>query len=126
MLLTSLLSEIARDEQFAAIVAALGRAQTGETFTVESVPQETRPVVIAALARALDRPLLVVASRQDAAARLHDSLACYLAPGDELLLWPAQDALPYEQLRSTRWRRRHDSARSTGCCAPARATARAG
>ena len=98
MLLTSLLSEIARDEQFAAIVAALGRAQTGETFTVESVPQETRPVVIAALARALDRPLLVVASRQDAAARLHDSLACYLAPGDELLLWPAQDALPYEQL----------------------------
>jgi len=98
MLLTTLLSTVAEDEQFAAVVATLSRAKPGSAFTLESVPQETRPVVIAALTHKLDRPLLVVASRQDAAARLHDSLACYLAPGDELLLWPAQDALPYEQL----------------------------
>jgi transcription-repair coupling factor (superfamily II helicase) len=98
MLLTPLLDELARDEQFTTLAAMIGQARAGERFTLEGVPQETRPVLIAALARELARPLLVVASRQDAAARLHDSLACYLAPGDELLLWPAQDALPYEQL----------------------------
>src|SRR4051794_8397663 len=98
MMLTSLLTEIAGDEQFASIVRALRRVREGKTFALEGVPAAARPVVIAALARELDRPLLVVASRQDAAARLHDSLGCYLAQNDELLLWPAQDALPYEQL----------------------------
>ena len=98
MLLSALLDTIGGDEQFRTVAAKLRRTPDGAIFALSGVPQPARPVVIAALARALARPLLVVASRQDAAVRLHDSLGSYLAPGDELLLWPAQDALPYEQL----------------------------
>lgn len=98
MLLSALLETIVGDDQFRAVTAKLRRARDGATFALTGIPQPARPIVIAALARELARPILVVASRQDAAARLHDSLGCYLAPGDELLLWPAQDALPYEQL----------------------------
>ncbi len=98
MMLTALLAELAKDDQFAAIGRELTRARVGAAFALESVPQAARPIVIAALARELDRPLLVVASRQDAATRLHDTIGCYLAAGDEVLLWPAHDALPYEQL----------------------------
>ena len=98
MLLTALLDELRRDPQFAQIGRLLSqRGQLGQ-IALENIIPAARPPTIATLARASERPLLVVASRQEAAARLHDSLACYLAAGEELFLWSAQDALPYEQL----------------------------
>jgi transcription-repair coupling factor (superfamily II helicase) len=98
MLLTPLLDELARDRRFAALASALDGAARGTVQALEGVPAAARPPVLAALARERDRPLLVVTARQDAAARLHESLGCFLAAGDEALLWPAPDALPYEQL----------------------------
>ena len=97
MLLTTILDEIARDDQFTALRAALERTDD-ERHRLEGVPPAARPLALAALARMRDRPLLVVASRQDAATRLYDALSCYLDAGEEVFLWPAQDGLPYEQL----------------------------
>ncbi len=100
MLLTALLDELLHDSQFAQVGRLLARRGQPGQIALENIIPAARPPVIAALARASERPLLVVASRQEAAARLHDSLACYLIAGEELLLWSAQDALPYEQLAS--------------------------
>ncbi|MFN8515988.1 MAG: transcription-repair coupling factor [Chloroflexia bacterium] len=98
MLLTPLLDELAADAHFARLKSLLTRRARPGQVALEGVIPAARPPVIAALAHELERPLLVIASRQEAAARLHDSLACYLAAGEELFLWSAQDALPYEQL----------------------------
>jgi len=98
MLLSPILDEIARDDELRALADSLDRSDAGAAHAVEGVPAAARAVVLGALARLRERPMLVVVSRQDVAARLHESLACYLADGEELFLWPAQDALPYEQL----------------------------
>ncbi|HEU5327823.1 MAG TPA: transcription-repair coupling factor [Thermomicrobiales bacterium] len=98
MLLTALLDNIAGDLAVRELVQALGTAEPGAAFALDGVPPAARAVMLATLAREHDRPLLIVTSRQETALRLHDSLACYLDPREELFLWPAHDALPYEQL----------------------------
>src|SRR5262245_271334 len=64
------------------------------------IPDLGVPARAALSAAAIDRhsgPALVVASRADRAEELAASLAEYL-PQRRVLLWPAPEALPYEQL----------------------------
>ncbi|HET8629672.1 MAG TPA: transcription-repair coupling factor [Thermomicrobiales bacterium] len=98
VLLTPLLDELGRDAEVAALTRDLERAGPGAARALAGVPAAARPAVLATLARDLDRPLLVVTSRQDVAAHLYANLCSYLAVDDEVVLWPAPDALPYEQM----------------------------
>ena len=53
------------------------------------VLRAARPLVLAALAQALDRPVLVIAAKPDRAQALYDSLRAYgLATPDRLLRFP--------------------------------------
>ncbi len=57
-----------------------------------------RPVAIAALAVRTQRPLLIVAGRQDSADRLRAALSSLLPNDQQPLAWASPDPLPYEQL----------------------------
>ena len=62
------------------------------------VLRATRPLLLAALAQSLDRPLLVIAAKPDRAQALYDSLRAYgLATSDRLLRFPEPAALFYER-----------------------------
>ena len=115
------LEDIASDPAVRALVQALAAAQPADTFALAGVPPAARAVMLATLAREHDRPLLIVTSRQETALRLHDSLACYLDPREELFLWPAHDALPYEQLPGDPVASAARLGRSTACSRRARA-----
>jgi transcription-repair coupling factor (superfamily II helicase) len=76
-------------------VAAL-RDRSGAAIT--DLPVPVRPAFAAALGRRLDVPMLILTSRQDRAERLHTAISEYAPAERRPVLWPAPDALPYEQL----------------------------
>jgi transcription-repair coupling factor (superfamily II helicase) len=56
-----------------------------------------KPLLLSALARDTQRPLLIITSRPEAARRLHEQLLCYLGDAP-LYLLPEPDVLPLERL----------------------------
>ena len=93
MTLSHLASQLAEDPSVAVALTAL-RARPVEIL---HLPPAARAAVAAAAIAQEDAPTLVVASRADRAERLATNLS-ELLPGHEVLVWPAPDALPYEQL----------------------------
>jgi transcription-repair coupling factor (superfamily II helicase) len=80
------------------LAQALDALDLRTVATIADLPAAAKPLLTAAIADKRHGPLLVVASRQDRAERLHTALAEYLPAERMPHLWPAPDALPYEQL----------------------------
>jgi transcription-repair coupling factor (superfamily II helicase) len=85
-------------ESFRLVDQALEALDQGTPCTIADLPAAAKPLLTAAIAKKRSGPILLVASRQDRAERLHTALAEYLPPERMPLLWPSPDALPYEQL----------------------------
>ena len=66
--------------------------------SVVSLPASARPPLIASLLAERDSTTLIVTSRNDRAEMLAGALAEYLPPERALRVWPAPEAMPYEQL----------------------------
>lgn len=73
--------------------------QSGSAAELRVAPliSAARPAVIAGLTQHLGTPLLVVTARLDQAARLREDL-CQWLDDEQVLLFPAADALPYEHM----------------------------
>lgn len=96
MFLSGLLDTLVGDDRLSSWVRKL-KATEGAALHTLNAPAAARPALIAAVARACGRPVLVIEPRPDAAIRLRDALAAYL-PSQQTLLWAAADTIPYEQL----------------------------
>jgi len=64
------------------------------------ITEAARPFVIAALARALQQPLLIVALDETEANQLAEALKALVEQPEEVFFLPDRDALPYERLIS--------------------------
>jgi len=76
---------------------ALAVARAGEPVADLAVAAGARPELIAAMARAAERPLLVVTATTREADDLVAALACFL-PADRIADFPAWETLPHERL----------------------------
>ncbi len=63
-----------------------------------SVPEAGKPYLLSSLVRELAAPLVVVTAQPQDAQRLADALAAWLGAPEQVWLFPAPDALPYERL----------------------------
>ena len=95
MSLSHLLPDLVESPSLSAILAGVAKRESVE---LPDVPPAGRAVVAAAVAARAPGPLLVVTPRADRADRMAAAIATYLPPGHDLALWPAPDALPFEQL----------------------------
>ncbi|MGB3327813.1 MAG: transcription-repair coupling factor [Thermomicrobiales bacterium] len=84
--------------QFSPLQQALDRVRDGKTATFDDLPDAARAALIAATASELERPLVLVTARRDRADALASAISEYLQPGSDVFLWPAADAMPFEQL----------------------------
>jgi transcription-repair coupling factor (superfamily II helicase) len=76
---------------------ALAVARAGEPVADLAVAAGARPELIAAMARAAERPLLVVTATTREGDDLVAALACFL-PADRIADFPAWETLPHERL----------------------------
>ncbi len=70
----------------------------GSRVTVADLPTSARPAVAAAAIRHQSKPTLVLTARADRALSLSIALRAYLPEEMAPILWPAPEALPFEQL----------------------------
>ena len=98
------LSEAQRAFEAVALPATLRRFLAspagGRGVLVSGVLEAARSVVAALLADQIYAPLVLVAPDSATASRLHAELQAWLGNGRSVLLYPEQDALPYERLVS--------------------------
>jgi transcription-repair coupling factor (superfamily II helicase) len=78
-------------------VAAAIEALDCQSIAIPDISSSGRAAIAAAAASRRQGPLLIVASRGDRAEALAAAIAEYL-PERTVLIWPAPEALPYEQL----------------------------
>ena len=71
---------------------------SGAFLQLTDLPTAFRPALAAAVLSDLRWPALIVTSRVDRAEALGGQLNEYLPPATAAVTWPAQEALPYEQL----------------------------
>jgi hypothetical protein len=91
-----LVDHLREDPGVSAALAALER----RSVVVPDLPVSARNVVAAVAAAQHRGPVLTVASRADRAESLAAALAEY-CPELPVLIWPAPEALPFEQLPFT-------------------------
>jgi transcription-repair coupling factor (superfamily II helicase) len=84
--------------QFGLVRTAITRFDSDQSTALADLPDAARPAFIAAIASERNRAVLVVTSRSDRADRLVSGLSEYLPPDRQARLWPAPDAIPWEQL----------------------------
>src|SRR3954468_19674270 len=96
MSLAGLLPALERQPAFADLVHRLRAASTAPELL--SIADAAQPYALAALHASLRRPLLVLVARPSQARELRDELACWHPDPEAVLLFPEQDALPYEVL----------------------------
>ena len=77
---------------------ALTQLAAGASIAIDDAPFTARPAIIAAIAAAVDRPVLVLSSRADRADVLASAVAEFSLDSRTILHWPAPPALPYERL----------------------------
>jgi transcription-repair coupling factor (superfamily II helicase) len=94
--LSQILDQIAADPATRTIAEAL-RAPAGARLRVAPLIGAARPPLVAALARQLGGPLLYVVGSGDAALRARADLCMWL-DAEDVLLFPASDAFPYEHM----------------------------
>jgi transcription-repair coupling factor (superfamily II helicase) len=96
MKLSGLLPPIRSTSALSGVLAAL--EQGSPRRLVLGVSDGAKAATIAALARALSCPILVLAPRPDRARALVEELAVWLGDPSRLHLFPERDPLPYERL----------------------------
>jgi transcription-repair coupling factor (superfamily II helicase) len=96
--LKGLLALLAQRPEFRRLVNSLQEATGVPALT--GITEAARPYVIAALAKALQQPLLVVATDETGASQLTDTLKMLAEEPADVLFLPDRDALPYERLMS--------------------------
>jgi transcription-repair coupling factor (superfamily II helicase) len=94
--LHQILAEIADSERIDAIAMTL-REQKGVRLQVAPALSAARPALAAALALHVEHPIIYVVTNSDAAQRAASDLCEWLGEGASQL-FPASDALPYEQM----------------------------
>ena len=80
------------------LLTAVSGLKKGHVLSVDGIPPAASLATIAALLAESDIPALVVTGRQDTAEEAAAALAEYLPAERAPALWPATEALPYEQL----------------------------
>src|SRR5215510_11438765 len=94
--LDPILEQLTAHPSVAALATAL-RDQPRARLHAAPALGAARVALVAALAARSDRPILVVVGSAEAALRAREDLCLWLDP-DAVLLFPASDALPYEQM----------------------------
>lgn len=98
MTLQGLLALLAQRAEFQRL---LKRLRAGEGLpTLTAITEAARPFIIAALAEALQQPLLVVVEDELQASQTTETLKTFVGEQDSVLYLPDRDALPYERLMS--------------------------
>ena len=69
----------------------------GASRAVYGLPPAAQAAAVAALARALDAPILLLTAYPDRAMQLAEELPAWLGPSHQALPFPALDALPYDR-----------------------------
>lgn len=100
MPLHTILPLLHQDRFQAELLSAVSGLKKGKVLDVVGLPPAAAVAMVAALLASLDIPALVVTGRQDTAEEAAAALAEYLPPERAPALWPATEALPYEQLPS--------------------------
>ena len=72
----------------------------GDAPATARLPDAVRPFLLAALARGLGKPLLIMTARPEDARRMQEQVAACLGPSRPVHLLPEPDALPFEDLAS--------------------------
>ena len=83
---------------FPPLTEALDRMRDGKSAIFDELPDAARAALIAATVAELQRPVVLVTARRDRADALAAAVGEYLPSGSDVLLWPAADAMPFEQL----------------------------
>jgi len=97
MALEGLLDVLRQHPLYEGLLERLRSVDEGEV-PEHSPPPGARPCIIAALARHLRRPVLVIVPRAEDARLMYDQLLTYLGEEALLYLMPEPEALPYERL----------------------------
>ncbi|MFH1652220.1 MAG: transcription-repair coupling factor [Chloroflexota bacterium] len=92
--LTTLLSLLAERPAYRRLILALGQAEWADRATV---PEAARPYLLAALARDLGHPVLVLTARPENARTLQEQLRNW-CPAARVLFFPEPEVLPYERI----------------------------
>ncbi len=121
--LKGLLALLIQRPEFRRLITHLQEAAGVPVLT--GITEAARPYVIAALAKALQKPMLIVAVDEAEASRLIDTLKVLLEQPGEAFFLPDRDALPYERLLSARAHPAGYSSSGTGVI-PLRPEARRG
>ena len=96
MNLSDLLPLLQKHPALGSVLAEVAR-QSADPVQV-SVADAAKPYALAALHTSLERPLLVIAARPSQARALRDEIVCWHPRTEDVLLFPEQDALPFEPL----------------------------
>ncbi len=96
MSLSGIIPLLQRDTWFATFRNAVDRLSAARVLEIDDLPVAARAAILAALVESRNQPTVIVTARQDSAEEIAGSLAEYT--GSEPLIWPAPEALPYEQL----------------------------
>jgi transcription-repair coupling factor (superfamily II helicase) len=96
--LKGLLALLAQRPEFRRLVKHLQENTTVPALT--GITEAARPYVIAALAKMLHQPLLIVAATEAEANQLTDTLKVLTEQPEDVFFLPDRDALPYERLIS--------------------------
>ena len=98
MTLQGLLALLAQRPEFRRLLEELRKGEGLPALT--GVTEAARPYVIAALAKALKQPFLVVVDDEAQANEMVESLKVFVEQPNDVLCLPDRDALPYERLIS--------------------------
>ena len=95
-ILAGLLPDVAAAVQRALVAAQ--EASTGQTRAILGVPDGAKAAVVAALARLVDGPVVVISARPNHSATLFDDVQAWLSDDVERLLlrFPPRETVPYE------------------------------
>jgi transcription-repair coupling factor (superfamily II helicase) len=96
--LKGLLTLLTQRPEFRRLIQHLQEAKGIPPLT--GITEAARPYIIAALARALQQPLLVVTGDETQASLLTENLKILVERPEDVLFLPDRDALPYERLIS--------------------------
>ena len=76
----------------------LGRLRKGEDKETLSLLRAVRPMLVAALAQDLERPILLLMARPEQVSSMVEQLRCWLPRPDRVFRFAAPEALPYERI----------------------------
>ncbi|MGB3305004.1 MAG: transcription-repair coupling factor [Thermomicrobiales bacterium] len=83
---------------FAPLREAINGLSDGANQIIDDLPDAAKAPLIAAAALELRKPVVIVTARRDRAEQITTAISEYLPTGTDVAMWPATDAMPFEQL----------------------------